>query len=432
MRNLLSIILFLATLLPAAPAAAILRIEITKGVEGGIPIAVVPFKGPSGAPPPQDVAAIVRADLARSGRFAPLSADKLPATPARDRDVVYKDWRLVKVDALVIGEIRRTKQGRYQIEFRLLDVYKQRQLTGYRYVVGEKRLRAIAHQIADRIYQKLTGEPGVFNTRIAYVSRQGAGKSLKFQLNVADSDGYNPVAIVTSPEPIMSPAWSPDGKQIAYVSFEAKRSMIYLQNVITGKRERLAQFPGINSAPAFSPDGRRLAMALSRDGNAEIYVMDLKTRALRRLTFDPAIDTEPTWSPDGSHIIFTSDRAGGPQLYRKSTSGGAPTRLTYEGSYNARARYAPDGKSVAFVTRRSGRYNVGVLSLGSSSVDVLTNTRLDESPSFAPNGSMILYATEIQGRGVLASVSSDGRVRQLYTLTDADIREPAWSPFLPR
>jgi TolB protein len=432
MRSLVSILLFLATLLPAAPAAAILKIEITQGVEGGIPIAVVPFKPPKGAPLSQDVAAIVRADLARSGRFSPLAVDKLPATPTRDRDVVYKDWRLVKVDALVIGDVQRTRDGRYQIEFRLIDVYKQRQLTGYRYVVGEKRLRAIAHQIADRIYEKLTGEPGVFNTRIAYVSRQGAGKSLQFQLNVADSDGYNPVAIVTSPEPLMSPAWSPDGKQIAYVSFEAKRSMIYLQSVVTGKRERLAQFPGINSAPAFSPDGRRLAMALSRDGNAEIYIMDLKTRALQRLTFDPAIDTEPTWSPDGRQIIFTSDRAGGPQLYRKPATGGAATRLTFQGNYNARARYAPDGKSIAFVTRHHGRYNIGVMDLHKGTVDVLTSTRLDESPSFAPNGSMILYATEIQGRGVLASVSADGRVRQLYTLADADIREPAWSPYLPR
>lgn len=432
MRRILIPILLLGLLMPVAPAAAVLKIEITQGVEGGIPIAIAPFRQPAGVPMPQDVSAIVRADLLRSGRFAPLDPAKLPAKPTRERDVVYKDWRLVKVDALVIGDIQRLKSGNYQVEFRLLDVFKQRQLAGYRYVVAAKRLRSIAHQIADRIYEKLTGEPGVFNTRIAYVSVKGSGKQAMFQLNVADSDGYNPVAVVTSPEPLMSPAWSPDGVHIAYVSFEAKRSMIYMQNVLTGKRERLAQYPGINSAPAFSPNGRRLAMTLSRDGNPEIYVMNLKTHALQRLTFDPAIDTEPTWSPDGSEIMFTSDRAGGPQLYRKSASGGPAERLSFEGDYNARARYAPDGKSIAFVTRRNGRFNIAVMSLQNGTVDVLTGGLLDKSPSFAPNGSMILYGTEQQNRGVLASVSADGRVRQLYTQTESDIREPAWSPYLAR
>jgi TolB protein len=316
------------------------------------------------------------------------------------------------------------------VQFRLYDVFKGSQIAGFRYTVGAGMLRSVAHQISDIIYEKITGEPGAFNTRIAYVTREAPpGVKPVYKLQVADSDGFNPQTVARSPESLMSPAWSPDGKRLAYVSFEDKRSKVYIQNMTDGRRTMVAEFTGINGAPAWSPDGRSLALTLSRDGNAEIYVMQLDTRALRRLTRDPAIDTEASWSPDGRDIVFTSDRAGTPQIYRMSASGGAAERLTFEGDYNARSSYAADGKSITFISRSQGGFRVAVLRLDNRTAQVLTETSLDESPSFAPNGRMIIYATEVRGRGVLASVSADGRVRQLFKLEEGDVREPAWSPY---
>ncbi len=411
-------------------AHAVLTIEITRGVDTGTPIAIVPFSWEVPVKPEQNVSDVVEADLARSGRFAVLPRKDFISTPHEDKDVVFKDWRILKSEALVIGSVRLAAPGKYQVQFRLYDVFKQTQIAGFRYTVGADLLRSVAHQISDIIYQKITGEPGAFSTRIAYVTREEPPRgSPVYKLQVADSDGFNPQTVVRSAEPLMSPAWSPDGIRLAYVSFEDKRSKVYVQNLTDGRRELLAEFSGINSAPAWSPDGRRLALTLSRDGNAEIYIMRMDTRALTRLTFDAAIDTEASWSPDGRDIIFTSDRAGSPQIYRMGASGGPAERLTFDGDYNARASYAADGKSITFVSRNQGGYRIAVMRLDNKTQQVLTDTSLDESPSFAPNGRMIIYATEVRGRGVLASVSADGRVRQLYKFEEGDIREPAWSPY---
>ena len=413
----------------SAPAHAILTIEITQGVEGGLPIAVVPFGSSAKALPPQDIGAVVAADLARSGRFTPLEAKDFVSRPTEDRQVVFKDWRIAKAEALVIGAVKPAGSGQWQVEFRLYDVFKEKQLAGYSYTVASDRLRAVAHQISDLVYEKLTGEPGVFSTRVAYITREKARRGFTYKLQVADADGYNPVTVLSSSEPLMSPAWSPDGTRLAYVSFETRRPVLYMQNIVSGARTKVAEFNGINSAPAWSPDGTRLALTLSRDGNPEIYVLKLADKVLTRLTTHPAIDTEPAWSPDGRELVFTSDRGGKPQIYRIQADGGSAERVTFEGEYNARASYAPDGRTLTLISGRGGRYHAALLHLSTAVLQTLTDTPLDESPSFAPNGRLILYATERAGRGVLASVSADGRVRQLLKLQEGDVREPAWSPF---
>jgi TolB protein len=427
-----------ALVFAASGARAALTIEITRGTEAGSPIAVVPFawqvpKTAAGAKLPSlplDLSAVVGADLNRSGRFQVLPKKDYPSLPGDDQGVVFKEWRILKAEALVIGSIQLLPSGQYQVQFRLFDVYKEQQLAGFRYTVGADMLRTVAHQIADIVYEKLTGEPGAFNTRIAYITREELrGAPVSYKLQVADSDGANPQTLVKSAEPLLSPAWSPDGKRLAYVSFEDKRPKVYLQDIATGKRDLVAEFRGINSAPAWSPNGAKLALTLSRDGNPEIYVYDISARVLKRLTHEPSIDTEPAWSPDGKNLVFTSDRAGTPQIYRMSADGGAAERLTFEGDYNARASFAPDGKSLTLVSGHRGQYHIAVLKLENQALQVLTDTPLDESPSFAPNGRMILYATEQRGRGVLTSVSAEGRTRQQYRFEQGDVREPAWSPY---
>jgi TolB protein len=410
-------------------ASAILTIEITEGADTGMPVAVVPFHWQGAKPLPQDVSGIITADLGRSGQLSPIDPKKFISSPYQDKDVDFKEWRLLKAEALVIGSISQTAKGTYSIQFRLYDVFKQQQLAGYQYEVPASKLRQAAHQISNKIYEKLTGEPGVFLTRIAYVTREKRGKGNLFKLQVADADGFNATTIVRSPEPLMSPAWSPRGDRLAYVSFEEKRSMVFVQDLATGKRTRLAAFKGINSAPAWSPDGSHIALTLSRDGNAEIYSYDIANRKLVRLTHNLAIDTEAAWSPDGKTIVFTSDRSGSPQIYKINSSGGTPSRITFEGDYNARAEFAPDGQSIALVTRTNGQFHIGVVDLKTGNLRILTDTPLDESPSFAPNGRMIIYATRRHGKGVLASVSSDGRVHQVFSLEEGDVREPAWAPF---
>ena len=361
----------------------------------------------------------------------PFAKQSIPPISAKGRvEMRWSDWRRIGIHNVVIGKIIASTQGRYEIEFRLFDTLKQERITGLKDSVRVEDLRRTAHQISDVIYETLTGERGAFDTQIAYVTETiiTKGKSL-FSLNVADSDGYNALPVLESPHPIMSPAWAPNARDLAYVSFEKNRPRIFVQSLVRGVRRQVAAFKGINGAPAWSPDGSRLALTLSKDGNPEIYVLYLEKEVLRRLTNDANIDTEPTWSPDGKEIVFTSDRGGKPQLYRINANGGKPRRLTFEGTYNARAVFDPDGKRVAFVHAVKGKFRIAVLELATGEVQVLTKSRLDESPTFSPNGQMILYAATDSGGTTLAAVSVDGRVRQRIAAEKGRLRDPAWSPF---
>jgi TolB protein len=406
----------------AAGARAELTIQITQGMEGAAPIAIVPFA--AAGPLPADVAAVVAADLERSGRFAPLPVADMLERPSDGAQVDFKNWRMLGQHHLVVGQVL-NEAGGYMVQFQLFDVYQGGQLLALRVPAGSNELRRAAHHIADLIYEKLTGERGAFNTRIAYVTASGGGDARRYTLMVADADGHSPQTILRSKQPIMSPSWSPDGRRLAYVSFERRRSEIYVQEVGTGSREAVASHDGINGAPAWSPDGRRLALTLSRGGNPDIYVLDLGSRALTRITDSSAIDTEPTWSPEGASLAFTSDRGGRPQIYRASSTGGGAQRLTFEGDYNARPVFSADGKRLAMVHRGGSGFTIAVLDLATRALTVLSEGGQDESPSFAPNGSMVIYASG----GVLAAASVDGRVRQRLTLTEGDVREPAWSPY---
>jgi TolB protein len=320
--------------------------------------------------------------------------------------------------------------GRFEVRFRLMDVVKSTQLAGFVYTVSAPQLRLTAHKIADVIYEKLTGTPGVFATRITYVMKRS---NTRHELHVADADGYAPQTVLASNEPIISPTWSPDGTRLAYVSFERKKPVVYVQSLTTGRRAAVANFVGSNSAPAWSPDGKRLAVTLTKDGGSQIYTISINGGGTAvRLTNSPGIDTEPNWSPDGQSIIFTSDRGGSPQIYRMPASGGQAQRLTFEGSYNVSPRHSPDGKSFTFVHRQGSRFSVAIQDFATRQMQLLTEGGVDESPSFAPNGRMILYASEVRGRGILAAVSSDGRVKQRFTDTTGDVREPAWGPLTNR
>jgi len=408
-------------------ARAELTVEINQGAEGGIPIAVVPF---GGAQAGENLGSIVAADLARIGRFRVLPESQLPERPANPGQIQFAAWKALGQDNLVIGQVQQDPPGHYTAQFQLFDAVRGAQLLALNLPFEAPQARKAAHRIADLIYKQLTGENGAFATRVAYVTvAQGNGpQDRSYSLQVADTDGFNPQNLVKSREPIMSPAWSPDGQRIAYVSFESRKSAIYVQTLATGEREKISELPGINGAPAFSPDGSQLAMTLSKDGNPDIYVMDLGSRALRRLTDHFAIDTEPDWSKDGGQIVFTSDRGGKPQLYTVAATGGEPKRITYEGDYNARGVFSPDGKSLAMVHGVGGSYRIAVMELASKQLRVLTPGNLDESPGFAPNGSMILYASRTGGVAQLSAVSIDGKVRQSLRIDGGEVREPAWSP----
>jgi TolB protein len=420
-------LLGLMLVLVAAPVRAQLRLDITQGVRDAVPIAVVPFGGQAeGAA--TDVAAVIAGDLQMSGRFAPLDRRDLVARPVSGAEIRFEDWRLLKSDFIVVGRVEPDA-----VAFELFNVRTGAALLAERLPSTGRSLRATAHRIADLVFERLTGVPGAFSTRIAYVAVDGRPPAQRFRLVVADADGYGPRTVTESSEPIMSPAWSPDGQNLAYVSFEGKASAIYVQRLATGERRRVSARAGINGAPAWSPDGRRLALTLSREGNLDIYTLDLATQSLSRVTSDDAIDTEPEWSRDGQSLFFTSDRAGNAQIYRVALEGARNAqRVTFTNGYNARPRFSPDGRELAMVTLDRGGYRIGVLDLETRNLRVLTDARQDESPSFAPNGALLIYATRDGGRGALAIVSSDGRFQQRLSADRGDVREPAWSPFLAR
>ncbi|RLA31102.1 MAG: Tol-Pal system protein TolB [Gammaproteobacteria bacterium] len=422
--------LLLTVLLFTRDAAAILTIEITQGAEGALPIAIVPFSWTGAtALPPENVSEVVTNDLARSGRFKPLPEKDMLARPHQGSEIRYRDWRILGTESLVVGRVQDRGNGNLEVQFQLFDVFRGEQLIGYSIPTTAQGLRRTAHQVSDLIYEALTGKRGAFTTRVAYIVASRPGGRESYQLQIADADGHGARTVLNSNRPIMSPAWSPDGNRLAYVSFEEGRPELYVQDTLSGQRRRLLPTGASSSAPAWSPDGSRLALTSSRDGNPEIYIYDMATSQLRRLTRNPAIDTEPAWSPDGRSLIFTSDRGGGPQIYRVAVGGGDPRRLTFEGRYNVRGSFSPDGKWLALVHGENNRYSIGVLEIETGILQLLTDGALDESPSFAPNGSMIIYATAGHDRGVLAAVSIDGRVPQPLLLQEGDVRDPAWSPY---
>jgi len=410
-------------------ASAQIRLTITGGTEKAVPIAVVPFRVQDGlSAPDTDIAAVVRSDLHRTGLFDPLPPENFVSRPARSEDVRYQNWRALGADNLVVGSIGSAPNGGVDVRFELMDVYGSKVIVGKRYTAGRDAMRQVAHSISDDIYKALVGRSGAFNTNLLYIQVQGQGDQKRFELKYADADGYKPQTILTSRLPLMSPAWGPQRKRIAYVSFEEHRSEIYVQNVSTGKRHKVASFKGINGAPAFSPDGRRLAMTLSRDGNPDIYILDLDTGKTQRVTTHYGIDTEPVWTPDGRSIVFTSDRAGGPQIYRVPVNGGTPKRLTFDGSYNASPSLSSKGRLLAMVHRDDSGFHIAVMDLKSGLTRVLTHGNLDESPSFSPNGAMVVYTRAVSNGTQLATVSVHGRADQTLREVKGDVREPAWSP----
>jgi TolB protein len=418
--TLLAALLFLT-----GAAQAQLTIEIIGGGANQIPIAVLHFVGESALP--QSITEIVEQDLSRSGRFRAIFVGGVNPLPTEIAQVDFAEWKSRLADVLLIGQAKRLPDGRFEVGFRLLDVLKQSQVGGIAFTLTAAQTRLTAHKIADFVYEKLTGERGVFSTRVAYVVKQGP----RYELRVADADGQNAQSILISSEPIMSPAWSPDGARMAYVSFQNKKPILFVQNLTASKQPApVANYRGSNSAPAWSPDGKQLAAVLTKDGSSQIYLMNADGTNLRRLTSSGVIDTEPFFTPDGQSIYFTSDRGGSPQIYRMPASGGEAVRVTFEGDYNVSPRVSPDGKMLAYISRVSGGFQLMAMDLESKQVQTLTDGQRDESPSFAPNGRIILYATDVDNRGVLAAVSSDGRFKQRLGIQAADVREPSWGPFL--
>lgn len=415
----------------AFSATALEKIIIDRGYDEQTRIAIAPFDTAAGAD--AGIAGIVSFDLARSGQFDALPPEQMLSMPSHPEDVVFRDWRIQGVEYIVIGRQWRTAAGELAVAWHLFDVFNERELMAESLQAPPERLRDVAHRIADDIYERITGVPGAFSTRIIYVLATDAGTArARYLLKIADSDGVRARTLFNSAQPILSASWSPDAQRVAYVSFESGRQAVVIQNLATGERERVAEYKGLNGAPVFSPDGKRLALVLSRDGNPEIYVMALEgNRALRRVTRYPgAIDTEPSWTPDGAGLIFTSDRGGRPQIYRMELANSMIERLTFQGDYNARARLLPDGRHLIYVHRRAGTYHIAWQDLERDDVRVLTETSLDESPSIAPNGMMLIYATQDAGRGILAVVSIDGRVKYRLPSDEGDVREPAWSPYI--
>jgi TolB protein len=414
------------------PAWAQLRIEVTSGVTDPVPIAVVPFsRAASGADAGLDVAQVIQHDLEGSGRFRALQRAQMPATPTQPAAVVMADWKNAGEDYIVVGRVVPGDGGNLAVDFDLLNTLTGQRLAGQRFIGTPGALRNAAHRVSDVIYEKILGIRGAFATRIAYVAVDGQPPAQKFQLIVADADGENQRLVLESRYPLMSPSWSPDGQWLAYVSFENKKSAVYVQLVRSGERRQVSARAGINGAPAWSPDGKKLALTLGGSGgNPDIYVLELQSQNLTRITDDPAIDTEAAWAADGKSLFFTSDRAGGPQIYRIGVSpGDRPKRITFSGNYNARPRVSADGSQLAMVTLDSGNYRIAVQDLSSGTVRVLSKGHLDESPSFAPNGSTLIYSEREGSHGVLATVSVDGLTGLRLKSEQGEVREPSWGPF---
>lgn len=422
--------LLFVLLVPFA-ARAELVIEITQGVDDPTAIAVVPFA--TDGTVPEDIAAIVQGDLTRSGQFAPVERADMLSLPSTEGEIFYRDWRAIETEFLLIGRasVSADADAALRIDYELYDVNREAPVESGTVSGPVNEARMLAHRVADAVYERLTGIPGAFATRLLYVSvtRNPTGRDY-FRLTLADADGARPIVLLESREPVLAPTWSPDGSEVAYVSFETGRPAIFRQDLRSGEREQLTNFRGLNSSPAWSPDGNTLAMVLSKDGSPDIYLMDLASRRLTRITQHYAIDTEPAWMPDGKSLLFTSDRGGRPQIYRYDLRSGTTDRVTFEGVYNARARVAQDGRNVALVHQREGQFHIAVHDLVTERLHVLTSTDLDESPSIAPNGSMVLYSTKSGGRGILAAVSVDGGVKFRLPARSGDVREPAWSPYL--